>query len=119
MINWAETQKEYQNMLSSSLELSTQVVESQNEVTRLEQLLKSRGEGYESALAEMVKSYDRELAEKSDRLVGMTNQWLAAEEQAEEAANLLVSLNIIARQQSTEILLLKAEVYDLTHQREN
>lgn len=112
MTNWSETLKEGQKEASRALDLSVQVVESQNEVTRLGMLLTQQKNDLQLTMDELVQSYDRELADKSDRLVGMTSQWKTTHAE-------LQSLRQTSSGQYTEILLLKAEIYDLTHRRED
>jgi chromosome segregation ATPase len=133
MTNWSETLKEGQKEASKALELSVQVVESQNEITRLEMLLTQTRNDLQAEIAEWKQKYEvqgaqgahwsalsdrtasiykRKLEEKDSSLTQMTKKW-------NQSLVELQTLRQITNNQHTEILLLKAEVYDLTHRRED
>lgn len=103
-------------------DVMTNWVETQKEVTRLERLVQENKDRYIAALDECSKTqkstirvYQNHLCKKDEDLAVMDK--LLTRAKNDIAA--LQRLQITSNNQSTEILLLKAEIYDLTHRRED
>ena len=125
-----ECKKEASRAFELSMELSVKEVEYQNEVTRLEALLTQTHNDLQAEIAKWKQKYevqgvywsnlcDHDFSKYKNSLQEKDVELSLQNNQVKQAALELQSLRQTTNRQYTEILLLKAEVYDLTHQRED